>query len=75
MMRNSLSNRWQKAKINTTFSSWSAIIKGTLQGSVLGPILFIFSLMTYSWSEKILMFVNLQMILHLMPVILALMSF
>ena len=35
-----LSNHWQRTKINTSFSSWSALIKGVLQGSVLGPILF-----------------------------------
>ena len=39
-MRSYLSNRWQRTKINTTFSSWSALLKGVLQGSVLGPILF-----------------------------------
>ena len=40
IMRNYLSNRWQRTKINTTFSSWSALLKGVLQGSVLGRILF-----------------------------------
>ena len=35
-----LSNRWQRTKINTDFSSWSQIIQGVPQGSVLGPILF-----------------------------------
>ena len=35
-----LSNRWQRTKINTDFSSWSQIIQGIPQGSVLGPILF-----------------------------------
>ena len=49
-MRNYFSNRWQRTTINTTFSSWSVISKGVPQGSVLGPILFIFFLMTYSWS-------------------------
>ena len=40
VMRNYLSNHWQRTKINTTFSSWSALLKGVLQGSVMGPILF-----------------------------------
>ena len=40
IMRNYLSNCWQRTKINTTFSSWSALLKGVLQGSVLGLILF-----------------------------------
>ena len=37
---NYLSDRWQRTKINTSFSSWSEIIKGVPQGSVLGPLLF-----------------------------------
>ena len=39
-MRSHLSNRWQKTKINVTFSSWAALLKGIPQGSVLRPILF-----------------------------------
>ena len=35
-----MSDRWQRTKINNTFSSWSALLKGVPQGSVLGPILF-----------------------------------
>ena len=35
-----LSGRWQRTKINKSFSSWSALLKGVPQGSVLGPILF-----------------------------------
>ena len=40
VMRNYLINRWQRTKINTTFSYWSALLKGVPWGSVLGPILF-----------------------------------
>ena len=40
IMRNYLSNCWQRTKINATFSSWSALLKGVPQCSVLGPILF-----------------------------------
>ena len=32
-----LSDRWQRTKINTLFSSWSSILCGIPQGSVLGP--------------------------------------
>ena len=35
-----LSDRWQRAKINKSFSSWSALLKGVPQGSVFRPILF-----------------------------------
>ena len=35
-----LSNRWQRTKINTSFSSWSEIMYGMPQGSVLGPKYF-----------------------------------
>ena len=35
-----LSNRWQRTKINLSFSSWSELLQGVLPGSVLGPILF-----------------------------------
>ena len=34
-----LSERWQRTKINRTFSSWSQLLQGVPQGSVLGPIL------------------------------------
>ena len=35
-----LSNRWQRTKINTSFSSWTELLQGVPQGSVLGPLLF-----------------------------------
>ena len=35
-----LSDRWQHVKINSSFSSWSKLLCGVPQGSVLGPLLF-----------------------------------
>ena len=40
LIKSYLSNRWQRTKINTSFSSWSELITGVPQGSVLGPLLF-----------------------------------
>ena len=40
IMRSHLSNRWQRTKINVTFSFWAALLKGIPQGSVLRAILF-----------------------------------
>ena len=35
-----LTDRWQRVKINTTVSSWTELLQGVPQGSVLGAILF-----------------------------------
>ena len=35
-----LQERWQRVKINTTFSSWTQLLQGVPQGSVLSPMLF-----------------------------------
>ena len=35
-----LSDRFQRIKINSTFSSWEQLLCGVPQGSILGPILF-----------------------------------
>ena len=40
MVMSYLENRWQRTNINTSFSSWSALLTGVPQGSVLGPLLF-----------------------------------
>ena len=40
IMLSCLSDRWQRTKINTSFSSWSELLEGVSNGSVLGPMLF-----------------------------------
>ena len=40
LLLNYLSDRWQRTKINTSFSTWQELLMGVPQGSVLGPLLF-----------------------------------
>ena len=40
LIKSYLSNRWQRTKVNLSFSNWSELILGVPQGSVLGPLLF-----------------------------------
>ena len=37
---NYLTDRWQRTKVNSSFSTWSELLTGVPQGSVLGPLLF-----------------------------------
>ena len=39
-IRSYFTNRWQRTKINKSFSRWTELLQGVPQGSVLGPLLF-----------------------------------
>ena len=40
VLLNYMQRRRQRLKINKTFSTWTQLLQGVPQGSVLGPILF-----------------------------------
>ena len=40
LIKSHLTNRWQRMKINNSYSSWIELLLGVPQGSILGPLLF-----------------------------------
>ena len=40
LLHSYLTKRWQRTKVNSSFSTWSELLQGVPQGSLLGPILF-----------------------------------
>ena len=52
LIRDYLRNRWQRTKINTSFSSWSELLSGIPQGSILGPLLFNIYINNLFWFNE-----------------------
>ena len=40
LIKSYLTNRWQRTKINNSYSSWIELLRGVPQRSILGPLLF-----------------------------------
>ena len=40
LVRSYLTNRWQRTKVNNSFSAWVQLLTGVPQGSIVGPLFF-----------------------------------
>ena len=68
LIKSYLSNRWQRTKINTSFSSWSELITGVPQGLGLGLYYLIYSSTICFTYSTIRMSAIMQMTLYFMLV-------
>ena len=41
LLHSYLTKSWQRTKVNSSFSTWSELLQGVLQGSVLGPFQYL----------------------------------
>ena len=64
LIRSYLTNRWQRTKMNKSFSRWTELLQGGPQRSVLGLLLFNIYL-----NDLFFLFVILLMTPHSLPVI------
>ena len=64
LVKSYLENRTQKVKFNNCTSEYQKVTIGVPQGSILGPLFFLYILMTFPKSPTYLPFSSLLMILH-----------
>ena len=76
LIKSYLTNRWQRAKVNITFSSWSELLKDHSLDRYLGPLLLdrylgplLFNIMTYFIALNRQIFATMPTIQYFMLVI------